>query len=234
VVDGGSHDRTLKVARAHQARTLVSPPGRGTALCIGAQKSRGDILLFLHADSTLLPGALKRVRDVLSTNPKIIGGNFRTIFEGDSWFSRGLTRLYALIRLVGLYYGDSGIFVRLSVYQALAGFRPIPLMEDLDFARRLERFGRTCCIRDPPLITSSRRFAGRRPRDILFGWARLHLLFWLGASPSRLAEIYKTYAPRQTGTVPALVTRPEGTAPTTRLKPGAYSSGTPALRRPAK
>jgi hypothetical protein len=68
-------------------------------------------------------------------------------------------------------------------------------MEDLDFVRRLERFGRTCCIIDPPLITSSRRFERRRALAIVYGWVRLHALFWLGVSPRRLAEIYKTHAP---------------------------------------
>jgi hypothetical protein len=152
--------------------------------------------LFLHADSTLLPGALGRIREALSIDTEIIGGNFRLVFDGDTPFSRWLTSFYAWIRSIGFYYGDSGIFVRRSVYEALGGFRPIPLMEDLEFVCRLERFGRTCCIMDPPLITSSRRFEGRRPREIFFGWVRLHVLFWLGVSPDRLAEIYRAQAPR--------------------------------------
>ena len=164
-------------------------------VCIGARESRGGLLLFLHADSTLLPGALDQISNVLSSNPKIIGGNFRLIFDGDTSLSRWLTRLCALIRLIGLYYGNSGIFVRRSVYEAVAGFRPIPLFEDLDFVRRLERFGQTCCIADPPLITSSRRFDRRHPLEIFSGWVRLHVLFWLGASPDWLSEIYKTHSP---------------------------------------
>jgi hypothetical protein len=68
-------------------------------------------------------------------------------------------------------------------------------MEDLEFVRRLERFGRTCCIKDAPLITSSRRFERRHHLKIVYGWAKLHALFWLGVSPDRLAEIYKTHAP---------------------------------------
>ena len=176
---------------------MVSSPGRGTGICIGAQESRGEVLLFLHADSTLLPGALGRIREALSIDTEIIGGNFRLVFDGDTPFSRWLTSFYAWIRSIGFYYGDSGIFVRRSVYEALGGFRPIPLMEDLEFVCRLERFGRTCCIMDPPLITSSRRFVeGRRPREIFFGWVRLHVLFWLGVSPDRLAEIYRAQAPR--------------------------------------
>jgi hypothetical protein len=162
---------------------LVSSPGSGTGICIGAHESRGEVLLFLHADSTLLPGALGRIREALSIDTEIIGGNFRLVFDGDTPFSRWLTSFYAWIRSIGFYYGDSGIFVRRSVYEALGGFRPIPLMEDLEFVCRLEWFGRTCCIMDPPLITSSRRFEGRRPREIFFGWVKLRsaylLIGWL-------------------------------------------------------
>ena len=135
---------------------------------------------------------------MLSADATIIGGNFRLVFESDTRFSRWLTRFCALIRSLGHYYGDSGIFVRRSVYEALDGFRPIPVMEDWEFVRRLERFGRTTCIKDPPLITSSRRFEGRRAVEIIYGWVRLHVLFWLGVSPDKLAQIYRTHAPPTT------------------------------------
>ena len=127
VVDGGSQDRTLEVARDRGVRTLVSHPGRGAGISIGAEASRGEVLFFLHADSTLPPGALDRINEVLSTDANIIGGNFRLVFDGDTDFSRWLTGFCAWIRLLGLYYGDSGIFVRRSVYEALGGFRPIQL-----------------------------------------------------------------------------------------------------------
>ena len=148
VVDGGSQDRTLEIAGCHGVRTLASPPGRGNGICVGAKAARGDVLFFLHADSTLPPGALDRINEVLAADAQVVGGNFRLVFDGDTTFSRWVTGFYAWIRSIGLYYGDSGIFVRRSVYEALGGFRPIPLMEDLDFVRRIERFGRTCCIKD--------------------------------------------------------------------------------------
>ena len=195
VVDGGSRDRTLEIARRYGVRIPPSPPGRGNGICVGAQEARGDVLLFLHADSMLLPGALNRINEVLAANTEIIGGNFRLVFDGDTPFSRWLTRTYARIRAIGLYYGDSGIFVRRSVYEALGGFRPIALLEDLDFVRRFERFGQTCCIKDPHLITSSRRFERRHPLQMVCLWIWLHVLFWLGVSPDRLAEIYNTQAP---------------------------------------
>ena len=195
VVDGGSRDRTPEVARNSGVRTLVSRPGRGAGISIGAEASRGDVLFFLHADSTLPTGALDRINEVLSTDANIIGGNFRLVFDGDTDFSRSLSRFCTWIRLLGFYYGDSGIFVRRSVYEAIGGFRPMPVMEDWDFVRRLERVGRTYCIEDPPLVTSSRRFEGRHPLEVVYGWIRIHALFCFGVSPDRLAEIYRTQAP---------------------------------------
>ena len=74
----------------------------------------------------------------------------------------------------------------------------LSLMEDYDFTRRLERTGTTCCIEDPPLVTSSRRFAGRRPLAIVWGWLKIHALYHLGVSPDRLARLYDSERRRTT------------------------------------
>ena len=197
VVDGGSTDATVRLAREHGARVLTSPPGRGLQLCHGAAAASGTIFLFLHADSIFPRGGLKRIEETLAETPELIGGNFRLLFDGATPFSRWLIGFYAGIRRIGLYYGDSGIFVRRSAYEAVGGIRPIALMEDFDFVRRMERLGKTCCITDPPLITSSRRFAGRNPVAIVCGWLKLHALFYLGVSPDRLAKIYVMQAPHE-------------------------------------
>jgi rSAM/selenodomain-associated transferase 2 len=195
VVDGGSVDATARLAREHGARVLTSPPGRGVQICHGVGAAAGEILLFLYADSVFPRGGLKRIEETLAARPEVIGGNFRLLFDGATAFSRWLIGFYACIRRIGLYYGDSGIFVRRSAYEAIGGMRSIALMEDLDFVRRMERFGRTCCIIDPPLITSSRRFAGRSPLAIVSGWLKLHALFYLGVSPDQLAALYAAQAP---------------------------------------
>ncbi len=134
---------------------------------------------------------------MLAARPEAVGGNFRLDFDGGTGFDAWLTRFYAWIRARGFYYGDSGIFVRRSVYQLLGGMRPIALMEDYDFVRRLERAGPTICIDDPPLVTSSKRFAGRSPVAIVAGWLRIHALFHLGVSPDRLARIYDSIKARR-------------------------------------
>ncbi len=189
VVDGGSTDDTIDMAARHGARVLTAPTGRGQQLATGAATARGEVLLFLHADCRFPDRGLTAITAALAP-PDIVGGNFRLLFDGEDGFSRWLDRFYAWIRRRGFYYGDSGVFVRRRVYDALGGIRPIALMEDYDFNRRLEKSGRTCCIDDPPLLTSSRRFAGRSPVGIVAGWLAIHALFHLGVPPARLARIY--------------------------------------------
>ena len=198
VVDGGSTDATLDLAARQGARCITAPAGRGQQLSAGAAAAQGEVLLFLHADCRFPDHGLAAIADALSATD-IVGGNFRLLFDGDDGFSRWLDRFYAWIRRRGFYYGDSGVFVRRRVYDALGGIRPIALMEDYDFNRRLEKHGRTCCIDEPPLLTSSRRFAGRSPIRIVSGWLAIHALFHLGVPPARLAQLYDS---RRTRPVP--------------------------------
>lgn len=190
VADGGSSDGTAELAARLGAHVVTSARGRGQALCVGAALANGEILLFLHADSRFPSGGLRALCAALDRDARVPGGNFRVVFDGTSPFARGLTMAYPWLRLATLYYGDSGIFVRRSVYEAIGGIRPIPLMEDYDFVRRLERAGPTCRIEDPPLTTSSRKFEGRRASAIVWGWIVVHVLYWLGVSPERLARLY--------------------------------------------
>ncbi len=191
VVDGGSDDGTDAVARRAGALVLPSAPGRGQQLSAGAAAAQGEILLFLHADSRFPAGGLARILETLAAHPARPGGNFRLVFDGGTPFSRWLTGFYAWIRSLGYYYGDSAVFVRRSAYEEIGGIRQIALMEDYDFTRRLERKGRTCYIEQPPLTTSSRRFEGRRPISIVWGWIEIHLLFHLGVSPAFLVRRYE-------------------------------------------
>lgn len=193
VVDGGSSDATASVARSAGTHLIRAARGRGQQLAAGAAAAKGETLLFLHADSRFPQGGLRQIERALAQDPDCPGGNFRLLFDGDTPFSRWLTGFYAWIRARGLYYGDSGVFVRRGVYQRIGGIRPIELMEDYDFTRRLERQGRTCCIEDPPLLTSSRRFEGRQPVSIVLGWLEIHALFHLGAPPGLLARRYEAH-----------------------------------------
>ena len=192
VVDGGSSDSTVPAARAFGATVMCADQGRGIQLAAGAARARGEILVFLHADSIFPQGGLAAVQKALGGNPDAPGGNFRLLFDGDDDFSRWLEGFYAWIRACGFYYGDSGIFIRRRVLDALGGIRPLVLMEDYDLVRRMEKAGPTVCIEEPALITSSRRFRGRPPAMIVWGWLKIHALFLLGVSPGRLAGLYNS------------------------------------------
>lgn len=193
VIDGGSNDGTIEAAQnldAQAAITIgVSEPGRGPQLVAGAAQAAGDILWFLHVDSHVAPGALDRIRAAIDEDGWV-GGNFRPIFDGNDRFSTWLTGFYAWFRRRGLYYGDSRIFVRRDIYDQIGGIQPLALMEDYDLTRRMERHGGTCCIDTPALITSARKFAGRHPVGIVFGWLKIHTLYRLGVNSKCLAKIY--------------------------------------------
>ena len=200
VIDGGSQDGTRELAERAGACAYVAPRGRGQQLALGAKRCSGDIILFLHADTQLPDGGLQAIREALE-DPDIVGGNFRTLFDGPTRFAAWLTDFYAWFRSHGLYYGDSAIFVRRRIYDEIGGIRPISLMEDYDLSRRMERAGKSVCIGTPPIETSSRRFEGRRPIAIFGGWILIHALYHLGLPPHLLARLYDSSRQRnpQTG-----------------------------------
>ena len=208
VVDGGSSDDSAAIAMRCGARVLESAAGRGFQLRVGGEAVTGNIILFLHADSDFPAGGLASLESVMGMGPDLVGGNFRVIFDGDDGFSRWLTGFYAWFRRHGLYYGDSAIFVRTDAYRALGGIKPLALMEDYEFTRRLERHGETVCVEDPPLITSSRRFEGRHPIAIVWGWLVIHGFYYLGVDPERLARFYDSNRRRR-----ALTPKPKNCSP---------------------
>jgi rSAM/selenodomain-associated transferase 2 len=191
VVDGGSTDGSAAAAREAGADVVLhAPRGRGVQLAAGIARAGGGTVLMLHADTIPPPGTLVALQRLMATRPELVGGNFRLLFDGDDEMSRWVERFYASIRRFGWFYGDSGIFARRAVLEAVGGVRPLPLMEDWDLVRRLRAAGRMGCIADPPLVSSSRRFAGRGRAAILAGWVRIHLLHWAGLPPDRLARLY--------------------------------------------
>ena len=193
VADGGSRDGTLAAARGHPSRPLVlptSPPGRGRGadLNVAARLARGQVLLFLHAD-TRLPLSAAAILAAALREPAVVGGNFEVRFEGRDRLSCALTRLYAVLRGTGIYYGDSAIFVRAHVFRRLGGFRELPVMEDYDFVRRLEKAGRTVCL-PGPVVPSSRRWRGNGAVRTVGAWLLLQTLFTAGVPAQRLAALY--------------------------------------------
>lgn len=188
VVDAGSADGTAEVARAHGARVVTAARGRGAQMHAGALAARGEVLWFLHADTLAPADAASCVARALA-DPRAVGGNFRVRFDGDSGAARFLTWFYPRLRLLGLAYGDSGIFVRRAAYERAGGFKPFPIFEDLDLLRALWRQGRFVQA-EGCVVTSSRRFEGRSFALTFTRWSLLQTLYWLGVSPHTLARLY--------------------------------------------
>ena len=189
IVDGGSDDKTCQIAREFGCRVVSAARGRGQQMNKGAEVTDGEIILFLHADTFLPIDSLKMIRAAL-LDEKILGGNFRIRFSGETWESRWLTRLYQVLRLGGMCYGDSGLFVRRMVFEEIGGFRDYQLFEDCDIYRRISKRGEFVTL-SGVAETSSRRFEGRFIRTFIL-WALLQGLYWCGVSPNRLATFYRT------------------------------------------
>ena len=190
VVDGGSEDRTVDMANQAGVRVLRSARGRGVQQHAGALQSRGDILWFVHADTIPPPNAIADIVSALN-NSSVVGGNFGLIFDGGSRAARQLTGIYPALRWLNLCYGDSGIFVRRTTYDAIGGFRAFALFEDLDLVRRLRKVGRFVHL-DTRIVTSSRRFENRNFAGMWIHWTALQLLYWAGVSPNLLARWYRS------------------------------------------
>ena len=190
VSDGGSTDGTRGIVRASGARLVESEPGRGAQLRAGARESKGDVLLFLHADVVPPKDLAAQIEGAL--NQGYVGGNFRLLYPGGGALGRWLETLAPFYRRLGRYYGDSGIFVRRQVYDEMGGFPEIPVMEDVIFVRRLETSGKTAYL-PGPVVSSPRRWEGRSTRTLLL-WAFMQAAFVLGASPHELARFYRAHA----------------------------------------
>jgi rSAM/selenodomain-associated transferase 2 len=189
VSDAGSPDGTQEIARRAGARVAVGSKGRGPQLNAGAAMATGDVLLFVHADTQLPPEA-RRAIDAALRDPAVVGGNFKLRFFPASAFARVLGFANHLRRrYLGIYYGDSCIFVRRAVFDELGGFKNFPIMEDYEFVRRLEACGQTHYETSTEVRTSARRFEGRVVRTLAV-WAVIQGLYSVGISPCRLAPLY--------------------------------------------
>lgn len=201
VVDGGSTDETADVVRGFPRTTLLSAAsGRARQMNAGADVATGAILLFLHADTALPPDASSAILGALRA-PDVAGGRFDVQFDSPRPIFRLIAGMMNLrSRLSGIFTGDQGIFVRRDIYDALGGFAEIPLMEDVEFSRRLKRQGRLACVRQR-VTTSARKWEREGVfRTILLMWG-LRLLYCVGAQPMLLHRWY--YGRPGTGTASA-------------------------------
>ncbi len=187
VVDAGSVDATREIAALAGASVLAGARRqRASQMNLGARQSRGEVLLFLHADTRLRPESLSAVERALRRSG-VVGGAFARRFDLPSRVVRWSCVLADWrCRLTGWCFGDQALFVRREAFAALGGFREWDLFEDVDFARRLRGRGRTALV-GPPIVSSGRRFARGPAWRRVFGDAWLTCRYALGADPQAIA-----------------------------------------------
>ncbi|MEE9524969.1 MAG: TIGR04283 family arsenosugar biosynthesis glycosyltransferase, partial [Thermodesulfovibrionales bacterium] len=153
----GSDDSTVEIAGRFTENVIITGKGRGNQMRCGADKSTGDILLFLHSDCILPDRAFETVRKIMSVEGIAVGAFDLGIDHSSLCFR--IIELGANIRsrITRNPYGDQGMFMRRKVYEDVGGFADIPIMEDIEISHKLKNVGRVKFAR-PPIMTSPRRW----------------------------------------------------------------------------
>ena len=188
LVDGGSADETVAVARPLVDQLISGAPGRARQMNLGAHLAKGQLLWFLHADTRAPADAARQM--IAAVQGAEGWGRFDVRLSGERLLLRVVEQMMNWrSRLTGIATGDQGIFVSRELFERIGGFADLPLMEDVDLSRRLKRQRWPICLRDR-LITSSRRWEHKGPlRTIGLMWY-LRLAYFLGVPPARIATYY--------------------------------------------
>lgn len=190
VVDGDLQGSTVKVIQDKEVISLVTEKGRGRQMNAGAAVAKGEVLIFLHADTRLPDNALEKISQVLQ-DERYVGGAFDLGIDSKRLFLKYISaRANLRSRLNRIPYGDQVIFIRRDYFDQIGRFKDIPLMEDVNLMRRIKKDGRKIYILPDKVMTSARRWE----RDgALYTTVRnqiLIALYYLGFSPNRLAKYY--------------------------------------------
>ncbi len=189
VVDGGSSDDSVERAKSFSDRIILTRRGRSCQMNEGAKIARGEILLFLHADTFLPEDADREILGALQG--RIGWGRFDISLSGKHPLLRVVEYLVNLrSRLTGIATGDQAIFVSRELFQSVCGYPDIDLMEDVALSKSLKQKGHPICLRKK-VLTSSRRWEKNGIfRTILHMW-HLRLAYFLGQDPNRLSLSYR-------------------------------------------
>jgi rSAM/selenodomain-associated transferase 2 len=194
VVDASGDADSERIGLACGATFVAcAAPNRGEQMNLGAGAASGDVIVFQHSDTDLENAHIAAIQAALS-DPEIIGGAFYRKFDGRHprlmWLE-SVARF--LTRHGGTLYGDQSIFVRRDVFMELGGFAKIPLMEDVEFSRRLRAAGKVAVL-DPPVRSSARRHVSKGAWRTSIQNGLFIVLYHLGVSPHRLHRWYYSAA----------------------------------------
>jgi rSAM/selenodomain-associated transferase 2 len=189
VADGGSSDGTANLATDSCDKVVRSESNRAIQMNAGAGAAHGDVLWFVHVDAEVPQGCLNEIVRIMN-DPTVAGGYFRIRLPQNLIYR--LTDSFAHYAgiLLQMRCGDHGIFCRRTVFVDVGGFPEVPLMEDVEFFRRLQRRGRVICSQKR-ILASPRRYEtiGRLRLTVAYGF--IAMLYNFGVPPSKLALIYK-------------------------------------------
>jgi uncharacterized protein len=190
LVDGGSQDETIALAENLGIRIIRSAPGRSRQMNWGAAIAHADILLFLHADTQLPADFLAQIQQTLA-QPSVVAGAFELAIAGEQpglrWVERGVKWRS---RFGQLPYGDQGIFLRAETFWELGGFADLPIMEDFEFVKRLQKLGKIA-IAPATVTTSARRWEKLGVFKTTVINQLMVMAYYLGVPGERLAQFYR-------------------------------------------
>jgi rSAM/selenodomain-associated transferase 2 len=189
VVDGGSDDATVELARPDVDRLVETSAGRARQMNAGAKVADGDVLVFLHADSFLPDTAIQDITQALAMTGKA-WGRFAVRLSGRHPMFRVIEwMMNRRSCITGIATGDQAMFIRRDVFALSGCFDDIPLMEDIAMSKKLKTYSRPACLRTE-VCTSSRRWEQQGiVRTVFLMWS-LRLRYWMGASPHALVRHY--------------------------------------------
>ncbi len=189
VADGGSTDGTADLAAGFCDQLVESQRSRANQMNAGAHAARGEILWFLHADAELPLQCLDEIARIMEDS-NVVGGYFRIRLPGALVYRLTDSFAHYAGMLLRMRCGDHGIFCRRTAFVDVGGFPTVPLMEDVEFFRRLHRYGRVMHS-EKRIVVSPRRYEAIGPARLTFAYGFIATLHVLGAPLSLLARIYR-------------------------------------------
>jgi rSAM/selenodomain-associated transferase 2 len=199
VVDGAQEKDTLKVIQNNHIIKISTDKGRAKQMNAGASIARGEVLIFLHADTELPIHAFRKIQSLIERR-EVVGGAFDLGIKSDKFIFKVIGALSSLrSRLSRIPFGDQAIFIRREYFNQIGGYKEIPLMEDVELMRRLKKSGDKIFIFHDRVMTSPRRW---EKEGVIYctlrNWA-LQGFYFFGISPHKLANFYKSsYSKRRT------------------------------------
>ena len=189
VIDGGSSDETIAIAKANDATVFISDKkGRAAQMNYGAAAAKGEVLYFLHADSIPPNNFVKYINDAIEQG--FITGCFRLRFDYDHWFLKA-NAWFTRFNMNAVRFGDQSLFVTKEVFEKCRGFREdLYMMEDQEIIHRLKKYGKFIVMNNV-VITSARKYLDNGVYRLQAIFFRIWLLYYMGYSQQHLLKLHK-------------------------------------------